>query len=246
MKKVLALTLIALLAFLLITVVVENDLVQPYGDAKMSEVSDKYINQSVTENASVKFDESKDLETGSANAVTSIVVEYRSFDTLGEVTVLFISALGVSLIIGSSGTFFKRSKSGFILKTGSRVILPLLIIVGFYVITHGHLSPGGGFQGSAMIASSILLMSLSDPDFFPEIKAFKLLEGFSGTMYIIIGLLGLVFSNYFLENFMNTGTVGELFSAGIIPIIYVFIGLKVGAELTSIITDFLKKEAQYD
>jgi multicomponent Na+:H+ antiporter subunit B len=226
----------------LITIIVEENLLETYGEAKVeNKVSQVYVNQSSDQ---VIYDKSEDLETGSANAVTSIVTGYRSFDTLGEVTVLFVSALGVSLIIGSAASFQMKEDASFILKTGSKIILPIILIVGFYVITHGHLSPGGGFQGGAMIASAMLLMALSDETFMPNIKGFKLLEGFSGSVYIVIGLLGMVLSDHFLENFLNTGTVGQVFSAGLIPIVYLFIGLKVGAELTGIITEFFKEEAQ--
>lgn len=244
MKKILALLLLAALAFTVITFVVENDLLMDYGHSSLEgRVSEKYVSQGSKD---IEFGQSENLLTGSANAVTSVVTGFRSFDTLGEVTVLFVSALGVSLLVGTSADFIKKEKSGFILRVGSKAILPIIIIVGFYVITHGHLSPGGGFQGGAMIASAMLLMALSDDNFMPNIKGFKLLEGLSGTAYITVGLLGMVFAGFFLENFMDTGVIGELFSAGVIPIVYLFIGLKVGAELTSIITDFFKKEAQYD
>lgn len=245
MKKILALILLATLAFFAITLVLDNELLPEYGKADTStKVSEKYISQSVTEDQkTVEFGKTVDTENGSANMVTPIVVIYRSFDTLGEVTVLFISALGISLLMGTTNTMIKRSNSGFILKTGSKVILPILLIVGVYVITHGHLTPGGGFQGGAMIASTVLLMIISDSEFLPNINKFKILEGVSGTAYIVIGLIGIVISGFFLKNFLPTGTIGELFSAGIIPIIYLFVGLKVGSELTSIITDFLKKEA---
>lgn len=244
MKNVLALVLLATLMFFAITMVVEHDLLPEYGTASVEDsVSNTYIHQDTQGDApDIEFGKSKDLETGSANAVTAIVTGYRSFDTLGEVTVLFVSALGVSLLIGASSEFFKRSRSGFILRSGSKVIMPLIMIVGVYVITHGHLSPGGGFQGGAMIASAMLLMALSDPDFMPKIKAFKILEGLSGTVYILIGFIGMFLMGNFLQNIDATGVVGELFSAGLIPIVYLFIGLKVGSELTGIITDFMKEE----
>lgn len=242
MKKVLALLLLSALAFMLITAVVDGNLLPKFGEASIDQrVSKEYVTQG---NSIIEHSVTKNLETGSANAVTSIVTGYRSFDTLGEVTVLFVSALGVSLLVGTSTEFVKKEKSGFILRVGSKTIMPIVMIVGMYVITHGHLSPGGGFQGGAMIASAMLLMALSDDEFMPNIRGFKLLEGFSGTVYVVIGLLGIVVSGHFLENFLDTGVVGELFSAGLIPIVYLFIGLKVGAELTSIITDFFKKEAQ--
>jgi len=248
MKNVLALLLIAVLAFLTMTYVIDNNLIPEYGEARLDQtVSGAYVTQSVTEkNDNVSFGRSDNLELGSANAVTNIVLGYRAFDTLGEVTVLFVAALGVSLLLSSSEGFAKRSKSGFILKVGSKIILPIVIIVGVYIITHGHLSPGGGFQGGAMIAAALLLMAISDPQFIPSIKQFKLLEGLSGTIFIILGLVGISVSGYFLSNYMDTGIIGTLTSAGIIPVLYMFIGLKVGSELISIITDFLREEAECD
>lgn len=244
MKHFLALLLGFTFILFASVMVIDNDLIPTYGNANMkNSISDKFINKSVTGDTEVvKFGETSNSETGSANMVTSIVANYRSFDTLGEVTVLFISALGISLLAGTTNTMIERKKSGFILKAGSKVLMPILLVVGIYVITHGHLTPGGGFQGGSMIASSILLMLISDHEFVPNINKFKILEGLSGSVYIIIGLVGISATGYFLKNFMSTGVVGNLFSAGIIPVVYLFIGLKVGSELTSILTDFLKKE----
>ena len=85
---------------------------------------------------------------------------------------------------------------------------------------------------------------MADEKFRVSIDNFKKTESTAGILYVIIGLLGLVISNYFLSNFINTGTVGLLFSAGVVPIVYVLIGLKVGSELTGIITDFQKEEVE--
>ena len=51
-----------------------------------------------------------------------------------------------------------------------------------------------------------------------------------------------MFATYFLQNFLPSGTVGEILSAGIIPIIYVLIGLKVGSEISGIVDNFLTEE----
>ena len=248
MKKLLALILLLVLTFFAYLYVSNYNIVQPYGEATIeNSVSDAFVNQSVTaDQKKITYGMTSDLELGSANAVTNIVLGYRAFDTLGEVTVLFISALGVSIIISNSNGFMTRSKSGFILRTGSKMILPIILIVAIYVITHGHLTPGGGFQGGAMIAAAMLLMALSDPQFFPSIRNFKILEGFAGTAFIVIGLIGISATGYFLSNFMDTGMIGNLFSAGTLPILYTFIGLKVGSELTNIIADFVGKEAKLD
>ena len=93
-----------------------------------------------------------------------------------------------------------------------------------------------------MIASSILLLYLADDEFRTKVKSFKVLESIAGSLYVIIGLVGLFVFDYFLVNFLDNGTLGDLLSAGIIPIVYVLIGLKVGSEIAGIIDHFLTEE----
>ncbi|MBN2883906.1 MAG: cation:proton antiporter, partial [Clostridia bacterium] len=69
-------------------------------------------------------------------------------------------------------------------------------------------------------------------------------EGIAGTLYVVLGIIGLLAGGYFLINFLPTGVVGNLFSGGIIPIVYVIIGLKVGSEITGIITDMFNEEVK--
>jgi len=181
---------------------------------------------------------------GSANMVTSVVLGFRAFDTLGEVTVLFVSSLGVALILDLKNK--KRMdlafKPNFMLKTGSSILAALILVVSFYMILHGHLSPGGGFPGGAMIASAVLLLYLSDDQFRSKIQGFKILESISGSLIAIISLVGLVIGKAYFENFLDAGVIGNLISAGIIPIIYVLIGLKVGSEIASVVDQFLTEE----
>ena len=192
---------------------------------------------------SVVYGVTRDAETGSANMVTSIVVNYRSFDTLGEVTVLFIAALGVGLLLAGHK---KRQQAAyqpsFILKQGARIVFGIMMILGVYMFTHGHLTPGGGFPGGSIIAAGILLLYISDTEFQAKVAAFKVLEGTAGSLYVIAGLLGLALGGYFLYNFLPTGVVGDLLSAGIIPIVYILIGLKVGSELSGVIAGFTAEE----
>lgn len=190
----------------------------------------------------VLFGKTHNAETGSANMVTSIVVNYRSFDTLGEVTVLFLAALGVSILMSGEGKKRKLRKNGYILKTAARIIFPIMLITGVYIFTHGHLTPGGGFPGGSMIASSFLLLYMADEKFALNLNSFKIVEGTAGTIYVLLGAAGLLVGGYFLLNFLPTGTVGNLFSAGLVPIIYVLIGLKVGSEITGVLSDMMKEE----
>ena len=245
MKKFLALLAVIALGVGIITTLDNNVSFPEYGKTVVeSRVAGFFVNKNVTEdNTEVEFG-GADYETGSANFVTSIVANYRSFDTLGEVTVLFISAFGVALLLGSKEQerLELNFKPNFMLQVGSRALFAIIVMVGLYISIHGHLTPGGGFPGGTMIAASVLLLYLSNDEFRTKIKGFKVLESVMGVLYVSIGLVGLFASGFFLENFLGTGVVGELFSAGIIPIVYIIIGLKVGSEVSSIIDNFLTKE----
>jgi len=234
MKNLLGLLISVALGILIVLALDVSESFPDFGSVEVSErVAEEY------------FDEDNVNEVGSGNIVTAVVVGYRGFDTLGEVTVLFISALGVALIIGSSKNQKRldlKFKPNFMLKTGSRIVFGIILITSLYIITHGHLTPGGGFPGGAMIASGMLLLYLADDEFRSNIKGFKILEGLAGSLFVVIGLLGLLLATYFLQNFLPTGAVGDLLSAGIVPIIYILIGLKVGSEISGVIDNFLTEE----
>ncbi len=246
MKKLLAFVLTIGLGLLIIFALDSNTTFDDFGYANLADrVSSHYITKG--SDVDIIFGETVDPESGPANIVTSIVVDYRSFDTLGEVTVLFISALGVSLLLGSAVTQKRMKldfKPNFMLRVGSRALFGIIIMTGVYVTLHGHLTPGGGFPGGTMIASAMLLLYLADDQFRAKIKSFKILEGVAGSLYVVVGLLGLVVGTYFLQNFLPNGTVGDLLSSGIIPIVYILIGLKVGSEISGVIDNFLTEEEQ--
>lgn len=214
-------------------------IVPDFGNFDMfTRVSFDYISKSTKSGYSpVEFKKSANLEEGSANVVTSIVVNYRSFDTLGEVTVLFTAALGVGIL----SSFLRRKnklefEDHFVLKVSTGIVFPLILLFGAYIFIHGHLTPGGGFPGGTVIALGVLLLILADNEFKVTGIA-KHIEQSAGAGYVIVGLLGMAFGGVFLMNFLPTGVVGNLFSAGVVPIVYVIIGFKVGAELSSIVSE---------
>jgi len=179
-------------------------------------------------------------ELGAANIVTAVLVTYRGLDTLGEVAVLFISAAGVGLLlrrrVGETETEPSRRTSSELVRTAVHFLLPLIFVLGIYVFINGHLTPGGGFQGGAVLASGIMLLLLADPNTRLNHGILRLLESFSGFGYVVGGIVGLVLAGGFLDNrFLDLGTFGELFSAGAMPIIYILIGLKVGTELSAVL-----------
>jgi multicomponent Na+:H+ antiporter subunit B len=182
-------------------------------------------------------------ETGSVNIVTSVVVNYRGFDTLGEITVLFIASIGLGAVL-KAGVKEKTKEiqpASLVLYTGCRLLFPLILVFGSYIFIHGHLTPGGGFQGGAIIASGFLLIYLGCRERRISRVASDLAESLGGLTFVVIGLFGLIFGGYFLLNFLPKGTANTLFSAGIIPIIYIAIGFKVGSELASIIDNLIEE-----
>ena len=221
----------------------ENSLSIPeFGKANLeNRVSENYINKSVnTENESLTFNETQNPESGSANFVTSIIANYRALDTLGEVTVLFIAAAGLAFVLGGNQENYAfKDDASFIVRTGVKILFPLMFLLGIYIVVHGHLTPGGGFQGGAVIATAVLLKFLAYKDYKLNHTGLSLLESFAGISFLLIGLVGLLTNGSFLTNFLNNGTLGTLFSAGIIPVVYILIGIKVGAELSGIISNLI-------
>jgi multicomponent Na+:H+ antiporter subunit B len=225
-KRFLSLVFVILFGLVLLPLITD---IKPLD--KLGDVAQKYANDGVQ-------------ELGAANLVTSVVVTYRGLDTLGEVTVLFITTAGIGFLLRKRKTTnIKRRKASEILKSGTSFLLPLIILFGVYIFTHGHLTPGGGFQGGVVIASAIVLLLLADTNMHPNHNILNWLESLSGAFYIAMGILGLVLAGGFLDNrFLPLGEFGRIFSAGAIPIIYSLIGLKVGAELVGILTKLGREE----
>jgi multicomponent Na+:H+ antiporter subunit B len=177
-------------------------------------------------------------EIGAANLVTAVVVTYRGLDTLGEVTVLFIAATGVGLMLKrrEHHDVPKKRTASELVQTGSLFLVSLIMLFGVYIFVNGHLSPGGGFQGGAVIASGMLLLLLSNPHQELDHKVISVIESLSGVVYVTLGTVGLFWAGGFLDNnIFGLGAFGLLFSAGIIPLIYVCVGMKVGAELSGVL-----------
>ena len=186
-------------------------------------------------------------DTGAANIVTAIIVTFRGLDTLGEVTVLFLTAAIVALVLadGAGGKVLQRWPVGELLQTGTRLLVPLIMLFGAYVFVNGHLTPGGGFQGGAILASGMLLLLLADPARRFSHKLISRIESVSGLFYVTIGVVGLFLAGGFLDNrILPLGEFGSILSAGAIPLIYVLIGLKVGAEFSSIMASLSESEGK--
>jgi multicomponent Na+:H+ antiporter subunit B len=182
-------------------------------------------------------------QEGVANAVTTVVVFFRGFDTLGEIAVLFIAALGIGLMLSSYSIKEHKEESNFILQKASKLLFPIIVLFGVYVMIYGHLSPGGGFQGGVIIASGVLLLLISDQNFEVPHSIISTLETFAGISYVLIGLIGLLVIDNFLGNFLphDISEMGMLLSGGIIPLVYIVVGIKVGSEMSLIVQHMIKR-----
>ena len=116
------------------------------------------------------------------NVVTGILLNYRAFDTLGEVAVLFMVAAGVGLVLGGQGEARgvpaapepdATVSSSEIVQSGAALLFPLISIFAAYIIMNGHLSAGGGFQGGAVIASGVMLLLLARPGYPLNVAVFS-------------------------------------------------------------------------
>ena len=169
---------------------------------------------------------------------------HRAIDTLGELSILFAAAVSAGLVLGrrhtTAGT---QTKGGFILATGGSLLFPLMMTIGFYIIFHGHLTPGGGFQGGVILAAAFFLPLLARPGARLHHKTLSLIEGFAGASFILVGLLAMLEGKAFLQPLLVQDTLGQLISAGTLPLLYLAVGLKVGAELASLLSRLIQTEA---
>ncbi|MEA3276246.1 MAG: hydrogen gas-evolving membrane-bound hydrogenase subunit E [Pseudomonadota bacterium] len=183
-------------------------------------------------------------EVGAANIVTAVLLGYRGFDTLGELSILFAAATAVGMVLGRRRADAPHDPpGGFILSAGADLLFPLLLVVGLYVVVHGHLTPGGGFQGGVILAAAFFVAVLARPERSLNHMAISLIEGLSGASFILIGLWALVEDGAFLQPLLGRGTMGELLSAGTLPLLSAAVGLKVGSELAGLMAHLSDTEA---
>ncbi|MFW5893073.1 MAG: MnhB domain-containing protein [Bacillota bacterium] len=128
-----------------------------------------------------------------------------------------------------------------ILKTTARLIVPFVQLYGIYIILHGHLTPGGGFAGGALIGTSLILYTLvfgtkrAERKFSHRMSAIA--ESGGLLLILVIGLVGLFNAGWFLTNLeagFLKGEAGTLFSAGFIPILMIGIGIKVASTMITL------------
>ncbi len=198
-------------------------------------------------------------ETGAVNIVTGMILDYRAFDTFGESCVLFIGSCCVLVLLRLDGDSKNESirkmiaesddrhfepKNDIILQKCACVLVPIIMIFGVYIVLNGHLSPGGGFSGGAVLGSGLILY----------LNAFgygKMGKMFTEKLYKRITLCALTFyclaksysfftgANH-LESKIPLGTPGAILSSGLILPLNICVGLVVACTMYAFYTLFRK------
>lgn len=126
-----------------------------------------------------------------------------------------------------------------IVKKVTQLISSLIFMYGLYIIVHGHLTPGGGFAGGAILAGALILLILafgsSVVNLRKEETQTTISESIAMIIIILLAMGGLLLgSHIFFNNYLPKGEIGELISAGTIPLYNIFIGMEVATALLTI------------
>jgi multicomponent Na+:H+ antiporter subunit B len=183
-----------------------------------------------------------------SNVVASVVFDYRGFDTLGEEFMLFAAVMGVALLLREARDEGERpedaARSDAVGAVGLALVGPT-VVVGLYVVAHGYLTPGGGFQGGVVTASGLVLLYAAGR--YSSYRAASpramvdAAEGVGAGAYAAVGIGALVAGAAYLENVVQLGTTGTLAAGGTIPILNAASALEVTAALVLIFHEFLEE-----
>lgn len=126
-------------------------------------------------------------QTGAQNSVAAIYLNYRVFDTLFEALMLMVSVMEVINVSWANkhAEKYQFEKDDFNRKGNSEIVVrmvgiiyPFVLLIGLYIIVNGHVSPGGGFQGGAILATALITRYLVYPNFDLDLHALEIVEKF--------------------------------------------------------------------
>ena len=217
------------------------------GNPANNEVSRRYIEQGMQ-------------ETGAVNIVAGMILDYRAFDTLGESNVLFIAACSVLILLRISSEKhggdavaqleaeaddrMYEPKNDLILQRIASFLVPLILLFGVYIIMNGHISPGGGFSGGAVMGAGLILylnaFGFRKTERFFTFKTFKAVSLCALSFYAVSKAYSFFTGANHLSSFITPGTPGRLFSAGLIPYLNIAVGLVVCCTMYAFYTLFRK------
>ena len=206
-----------------------------------------------------RYIESGVAETGAINFVTGMILDYRAFDTFGESCVLFIASCCVLVLLRideSNGKSRARSrgpqeddrlfepKNDVILQRAAFILVPFILVFGVYIVLNGHLSPGGGFSGGAVLGSGLILYLnafgfAKTERFFTE-KVYRRVTLCALTFYCLAKSYSFFTGANHLESGISLGTPGAILSSGLILPLNICVGLVVMCTMYAFYTLFRK------
>lgn len=176
-------------------------------------------------------------EAGADNIVTDVILNYRGFDTNGEVTVIFTAMAAVlAVLLGTGNSDGSDTTSpgiapSVVVRYVVRVIAPIIVVFATYVILNGHVTPGGGFQGGTILGALVIMLTLVVDDqtaahLLPRGPE-RLLQAAAPLTFFAVGTAGLVFWGSYLQ-YPGTGAFGWVTE---VMLIIVEIGIGVGGAM---------------
>ena len=237
----------ALLVVMLLTAVSNLPIVGQEDRPVNNEVSQKYIEDGLQ-------------DTGSVNIVTGMILDYRAFDTLGESHVLFAATCTV-LILLRIDTKEKKSRLGKIaeevtddrvrepkndriLQMVARLLVPPIVIFGIYVVLFGHLGPGGGFSGGAIIGAGLILyleaFGFAKTERFFKESTYKKMSFGALTCYCVAKSYSFYTGANHIHSVIPLGTPGAILSSGLILLLNICVGIVVAGTMYTFYVMFRK------
>lgn len=184
---------------------------------------------------------------GTANAVSGVNFDQRGLDTMAEESIMIASVLAVATILRKSDDEEHRKEAGGRVLDSTVlvgwILLPATILLGLDVIAHGHLTPGGGFQGGIVAGTAIHLLYVAGSyrtlERVRPVRVFEWLEAVGTGAYVCVGIAGVLVATAFLQNVLAYGTFGTLFSSGTVGLLNGAVGLEVGSGMVVVVSRFL-------
>ncbi|MBP5384145.1 MAG: hypothetical protein J6Y57_04125 [Lachnospiraceae bacterium] len=217
--------------------------------------ADNPANNEVTE----RYIEKGLQETGAVNIVTGMILDYRAFDTFGESNVLFIATITVLILLRKNKKMHNEfdmkddtdeekyePKSDSILQTVAKVLVPVILVFGIYVILNGHLGPGGGFSGGAIMGAGLILYCMTfgfekTERFFTE-NTYKWVCFTALTVYCLSKAYSFYTGANGLHSHIPLGTPGAILSSGLIFVLNICVGMVVTCTMYTFYAMFRKGE----
>lgn len=205
---------------------------------------------------SARYIEAGIEETGAVNIVAGMILDYRAFDTFGESNVLFIATVCVTIMLRvdskrrkeeelESGELteeedndrFFEPKHDTILQVASMIAVPIILVFGIYVVLNGHLSPGGGFSGGAILGAGFILylnaFGFAATERFMNANTVKWVTFGSLMVYCLAKSYSFFTGANGLESHIPLGTPGAILSSGLILILNICVGMVVACTMYS-------------